>query len=59
MMTGGRFLFHGFHRTQDFTTDFGAVYLSEKGRRKVIEQWRARKRETIQHPFLKEKFQSV
>lgn len=42
-------------RTQDFITDFGAVYLSEKGRRKVIEQWRARKRETIQHPFLKEK----
>ena len=40
---------------QDFTTDFGAVYLSEKGRRKVIEQWRSRKRETIQHPFLKEK----
>lgn len=42
-------------RPQDFTTDFGAVYLSEKGRRKVLEQWRDRKRETIQHPFLKEK----
>lgn len=42
-------------QAQDFTTDFGAVYLSEKGRRKVIEQWRTRKRETIQHPFLKEK----
>lgn len=40
---------------QDFTTDFGAVYLSEKGRRKVLEQWRSRKRESIQHPFLKEK----
>ena len=40
---------------QDFTRDFGAVYLSEKGRRKVIEQWRSRKRETIMHPFLKEK----
>ena len=40
---------------QDFTTDFGSVYLSEKGRRKVIEQWRSRKRETIQHTFLKEK----
>lgn len=40
---------------QDFTTDFGAVYLSDRGRRKVIEQWRARKRESIQHPFLKEK----
>ena len=42
-------------QAQDFTTDFGAVYLSEKGRRKVLEQWRSRKRETIQHPFLKEK----
>lgn len=42
-------------QTQDFTTDFEAVYLSEKGRRKVLEQWRARKRESIQHPFLKEK----
>lgn len=40
---------------QDFTTDFGAVYLSEKGRRKVLAQWRSRKRESIQHPFLKEK----
>ena len=40
---------------QDFTKDFGAVYLSEKGRRKVLEQWRSRKREPIQHPFLKEK----
>ena len=40
---------------QDFTTDFGAVYLSDRGRRKVLEQWRSRKRESIQHPFLKEK----
>lgn len=40
---------------QDFTSDFGAVYLSDKGRRKVIEQWRLRKRELILHPFLKEK----
>ncbi len=42
-------------QAQDFTTDFDAVYLSEKGRRKVLEQWRSRKRESIQHPFLKEK----
>lgn len=42
-------------QNQDFTKDFGAVYLSEKGRRKVLEQWRSRKRESIQHPFLKEK----
>lgn len=42
-------------QAQDFTTDFGAVYLSDRGRRKVLEQWRSRKRESIQHPFLKEK----
>lgn len=42
-------------QARDFITDFGAVYLSDKGRRKVLEQWRGRKRETIQHPFLKEK----
>lgn len=40
---------------QDFETNGEAVYLSENGRRKVLEQWRQRKRETIQHPFLKEK----
>ena len=42
-------------QSQDFTKDFGAVYLSEKGRRQVREQWRARKREQILHPFLREK----
>lgn len=41
-------------QAQDFTADFEAVYLSEKGRRKVLEQWRSRKRESIRHPFLKE-----
>lgn len=44
-------------QTHDFTADCRAVYLSDKGRKKVIEQWRSRKRETIQHPFLKEKLQ--
>lgn len=32
-----------------------AVYLNEKGRRLVLSQWRARKQETITHPFLQEK----
>lgn len=54
-----RFVISMFNKDQfqphDFTDDTGAVYLSDKGRRKVLEQWRARKRETIQHPFLKEK----
>lgn len=40
---------------QDFASEPGAIYLSEKGRKKVLEQWRSRKREEIQHPFLKEK----
>lgn len=42
-------------KAQDFILDFGAVYLSDKGRKKVLEQWRSRKRESIQHPFLREK----
>lgn len=40
---------------QDFNIESGAVYLSDKGRKKVLEQWRSRKQEEIQHPFLKEK----
>lgn len=32
-----------------------AVYLNEKGRRLVLSQWRSRKQEEIQHPFLNEK----
>ena len=33
----------------------GDVYLNEKGRKTVINGWRARKQEQIAHPFLKEK----
>lgn len=39
----------------DFDKDSEAVYLSERGRRTVLTQWRARKKEEIRHPFLKEK----
>ena len=39
----------------DFTRDSLAVYLSDKGRRTVLHQWRARKKEEIRHPFLGEK----
>lgn len=42
-------------QSQDFTNESDAVYLSDKGRKKVLEQWRMRKKEEIQHPFLKEK----
>ena len=38
----------------DFQTDAEAVYLDEKGRRKVLTQWAARKKETIRHPFFHE-----
>ena len=54
-----RFVITMFNKNQfsdvDFDTDADAVYLSAKGRRKVLEQWRNRKREEIQHTFLKEK----
>ena len=39
---------------KDFQSDSDAVFLNEKGRRKVISQWRARKQETIRHPFFEE-----
>jgi len=31
------------------------VLLSDEARRKVLRQWQSRKKETIMHPFLKEK----
>lgn len=39
----------------DFEYDVPAVYLNEKGRRTVLSQWRARKKDEITHPFLQEK----
>lgn len=39
----------------DFDISSQAVYLSEQGKRKVLHQWRTRKQDEIQHPFLKEK----
>lgn len=33
----------------------GAVWLSDDGRKAVLSAWQARKRETITHPYLKEK----
>lgn len=33
----------------------GAVRMSDDGRRRLIEKWQERKRETITHPFLQEK----
>ena len=33
----------------------GAVYLNDDGRKKVLTFWQEKKRETLKHPFLKEK----
>ena len=39
---------------KDFRNDTEAVYLNDKGLRKVLNQWRNRKKETIRHPFFQE-----
>ncbi len=48
-----------FNRGQLTRADFEyvtpAVYLNEKGRRTVLSQWRARKKDELTHPFLQEK----
>lgn len=35
----------------------GAVYLNDSGRKKVLERWQNKKRESLKHPYLKEKVQ--
>ena len=54
-----RFVLSMVHKGQltpkDFETNFEAVYLNEKGRRKVVSGWRERKQDEIVHPFFKEK----
>lgn len=43
-------------RDNDFEhTDSGAVLLNGDGRKKFLQAWQERKRETITHPYLKEK----
>lgn len=48
-----------FNKKQLHKSDFEyiqpAVYLNEKGRRTVLDQWRNRRQEEIRHPFLNEK----
>lgn len=41
--------------SKDFEKESEAVYLNEKGRRKVVASWRERKQDEIMHPFFKEK----
>lgn len=56
-----RFVLSLFNKGQlnggDFDTDSRAVYLDEKGRKKVLAAWQKRKSETVTHPFLDEKVQ--
>ena len=43
-------------KARDFIhSETGAVTLSDRGRKEVITAWQERKREEIEHPFLKEK----
>lgn len=42
-------------KADDFTVEGGVFSLSEDARRIVIKEWQTRKKETITHPFLKEK----
>lgn len=42
-------------RSRDFRNEAGQILLSDKARRLVLSSWQARKRETIMHPFLKER----
>ena len=42
----------------DFTIqDSGAVLLTDKGRKTFLSEWQKRKKETLTHPFLKEKIE--
>lgn len=53
-----RFVLSLFHKGQlqmkDFSTDSEAVYLNDNGRKKILNAWQNRKKETIRHPFLNE-----
>lgn len=43
-------------RPEDFQTqDSGAVLLTEEGRKKFLQAWQERKRDTLTHPYLNEK----
>ncbi len=42
-------------RAKDFCNEAGQFSISENARKMILSSWQARKRESIQHPFLKEK----
>ena len=44
---------------RDFTrTEVGGFVLKEKARKEVLTAWQMRKREEVEHPFLKERMQA-
>lgn len=42
-------------RAADFTNEAGQYAIADSARKQILSAWQARKRESIQHPFLKEK----
>ena len=44
-------------RKKDFSCELGGYTLSDSARKTVLNAWQSRKRETIQHPFLKERIE--
>lgn len=44
-------------RKKDFTCELGEYSIEDHARKMILETWQKRKRETIQHPFLKEKIE--
>lgn len=57
-----RFVLNLINRNEINEADFefqssGAVYLSDKSRKKFLSSWQGRKKEEITHPFLKEKIE--
>lgn len=42
-------------RAKDFSNEAGQFSISEKARKMILSSWQSRKRESILHPFLKEK----
>ncbi len=44
-------------RKKDFSSELGEYALSDSARKTVLSAWQSRKREVVQHPFLKERIE--
>ena len=42
---------------KDFDLELGQCFIEEKARKLLISSWQNRKKETVQHPFIKEKIE--